>query len=56
METLAKIVIAEDAEDGEVVGAQWSSTEALHDPGPECFEENVTYRPIFLRNKREEWF
>ena len=46
------------AEDGEVVGAQWNSTKALFDPGPgcfQCFEENVTYRPIFLRT-REEWF
>ena len=51
--SLAKIVIAEDAEDGEVVGAQWSSTEALHDPGPECFEDKVKYRPVFLMNPNE---
>ena len=49
-EQLAKIVTAED---GEVVGAQWNSTKALHEPGPGCFEEEVKYRPIFLRNPKE---
>ena len=46
-ELLAKVATAED---GEVVGAQWDSTKATRDPGLGGFEEQVKYRPVFLRD------
>ena len=49
-EQLASIV--QDG-DGELVGAQWSSTTASRDPGPGRFEETMKYRPVFLKHPKE---
>ena len=47
IELLAKVATAED---GELVGAQWDNTKATRDPGLGGFEEQVKYRPVFLRD------